>query len=270
MNTHARVIRTIYAFMVAMLLTFTASHVFIDTATAKPKEVSEFDKLVKAGAKAYDDGDFVTAETSFRQAYALEQDASLLYNIGRVCEDKADYNCAIESYKQYIGASGADAEAKSDAFERIETCSKYLSVLGSPAQPAPAGKKAASAPAPVAVAAPGNCIDINTASATQLETINGLGPAKSKAIIAYRNTHKFTNLNQLLDVKGIGDSTLQKFMPYLCPINNVAAPAPAPVAAPAPAAPKTAASTSPSTPKSAKSAPKANLKASNSGSNIEI
>ena len=270
MNTHSRVIRTIYAFVVAMLLTFTASQVFIETATAKPKKVSEFDKLVKAGAKAYDDGDFVTAETSFRQAYALEQDASLLYNIGRVCEDKADYNCAIESYKQYIGASGADADAKADALDRIETCNKYLSVLGTSAQPAPAGKKAAAAPAPLAAAAPGNCIDINTASATQLETIKGLGPAKSKAIIEYRNAHKFTNLNQLLDVKGIGEAKLRDFSPYLCPINSAAAPAPVAAPAPAPAAPTNAASASPSTPKSAKSAPKANLKASNSGSNIEI
>lgn len=264
MNRSSRLIRTIYAFLVAMLLTFATSSVMVESATAKPREISEFDKLVKAGAKAYDNGDLVLAETSFRQAYAITPDASLLYNIGRVCEDRADYNCAIDSYKKYIGSSGADAEAKEDALERIATCNKYLSILGgTPAQqaaPAPAPANYA-APAPAA-ANPGNCIDINTATASQLETIKGLGPAKSKAIIDYRNAHRFTNLNQLKEVKGIGDSTFQKFQPFLCPIG--AAPAPA-VVAPAPAV-----AAAPNTPPKKADQPKAPLKASNAANFVDI
>lgn len=262
MNRSSRLIRTIYAFLVAMVLTFATSSVIVEPATAKPREISEFDKLVKAGAKAYDNGDLDLAETSFRQAYAITPDASLLYNIGRVCEDRADYNCAIDSYKKYIGSSGADSEAKEDALERIATCNKYLSILGTPAQhaaPAPAPANYA-APAPAA-ANPGNCIDINTATASQLETIKGLGPAKSKAIIDYRNAHRFTNLNQLKEVKGIGDSTFQKFQPFLCPI----AAAPTPAVAPAPAV-----AAAPNTPPKKANQPKAPLKASNTASSIDI
>ncbi len=254
MNRSSRLFRSIYALMVGFLLTFAVSSTFVETATAKPKEVSEFDKLVKAGAKAYDNGDLTVAEESFRKAYEITPDSSLLYNIGRVCEDRADYNCAIDSYRRYIGSSGADADAKEDALARIETCNKYLSVLGTPApQPTPAGGVAPVAyAAPAAAAAnPGNCIDINTASAAQLETIKGLGPAKSKAILEYRSAHPFTNLNQLTEVKGIGAATLEKYKPYLCPIGSAAAPA---AAAPAPA-PKVAPAVAPSAPASAKSVP---------------
>lgn len=269
MNHSSRLFRSIYTLIVAMLLTFAASSTFVETASAKPKQVSEFDKLVSTGAKAYDNGDLTLAEESFRKAYELTPDSSLLYNIGRVCEDRADYNCAIDSYRKYIGSSGADADAKEDALARIETCNKYLSVLGAaPAQPAPVANGGV---APVAYAAapaaanPGNCIDINTATAAQLETIKGLGPAKSKAILEYRASHRFTNLNQLTEVKGIGAATLEKYKPFLCPLDAAsaaAAPAPQPAAAPAPATKQPApAAAAPAGVKSVSNAPKSATKA---------
>jgi len=53
-------------------------------------------------------------------------------------------------------------------------------------------------------------ININTATAVELaEAIEGVGEVKAEAIIALREQlGGFINLDQLLNVKGIGDATL--------------------------------------------------------------
>ena len=54
-------------------------------------------------------------------------------------------------------------------------------------------------------------ININTANQEQLESLNGIGPTKAKAIIEYRNKNgRFKSLGDLDQVKGIGEGTLNK------------------------------------------------------------
>ncbi|WP_163834783.1 ComEA family DNA-binding protein [Spartinivicinus ruber] len=55
-------------------------------------------------------------------------------------------------------------------------------------------------------------VNINTAdAATIAEVLTGVGEAKAKAIIAYRDEHgDFTSIEQLTEVKGIGEGTLHK------------------------------------------------------------
>ncbi|MDE1462973.1 ComEA family DNA-binding protein [Spartinivicinus poritis] len=55
-------------------------------------------------------------------------------------------------------------------------------------------------------------VNINTADAVTIaEVLTGIGEAKAKAIIAYRDEHgDFTSIEQLLEVKGIGEGTLSK------------------------------------------------------------
>ncbi|MCB2184419.1 MAG: helix-hairpin-helix domain-containing protein [Desulfobulbaceae bacterium] len=54
-------------------------------------------------------------------------------------------------------------------------------------------------------------ININIADQQTLESLPGIGPAKAKAIIEYRNDHgSFQSLEQLTNVKGIGDKLLEK------------------------------------------------------------
>jgi competence protein ComEA len=63
----------------------------------------------------------------------------------------------------------------------------------------PAGG-ASGAPAPV---------NINTASATDLEALPGIGEVLAQAIVDYRTQNgPFTSVDQLVDVSGIGDATL--------------------------------------------------------------
>lgn len=52
-------------------------------------------------------------------------------------------------------------------------------------------------------------VDVNSADATSLETLPGIGPGKASAIVAYRSRHgPFTSLSDLDNVEGIGPSTL--------------------------------------------------------------
>lgn len=54
-------------------------------------------------------------------------------------------------------------------------------------------------------------ININTASAELLTELNGIGEVKATAIVEYRRAHGgFTSVDELINVKGIGEKTLEK------------------------------------------------------------
>jgi len=64
--------------------------------------------------------------------------------------------------------------------------------------------------------APAGPVDLNTATAEQLEALPGIGPATSKAILAYRSTHgRFRSVTELLDVPGIGPAKLEALRPLV-------------------------------------------------------
>ena len=54
-------------------------------------------------------------------------------------------------------------------------------------------------------------VNINTADEAQLTTLPGIGPAKAKAILAYREEQgKFQTIEGLKEVSGIGDKTFEQ------------------------------------------------------------
>lgn len=65
-------------------------------------------------------------------------------------------------------------------------------------------------PAPPETQTGGGGVSLNSASATELTTLPGVGPATAAAIIAHReSTGGFQNIDQLLDVKGIGPAKFE-------------------------------------------------------------
>ncbi|MBT9590732.1 MAG: helix-hairpin-helix domain-containing protein [Thiobacillus sp.] len=56
-----------------------------------------------------------------------------------------------------------------------------------------------------------SAVDINTATQSELEAVKGLGPAKAKAIITYRESKGgFKSLDELDNVKGFGKASIDK------------------------------------------------------------
>jgi competence protein ComEA len=65
-------------------------------------------------------------------------------------------------------------------------------------------------------AAPSSPVDLNSADESALESLPGVGPATAAAIIAYRQEHgPFTSVDQLLDVRGIGDGKMAQLRDFV-------------------------------------------------------
>lgn len=118
-------------------------------------------------------------------------------------------------------ADGADSKETEQAKPVVEAGSNSTS--NEPEVPS------STAPAPVAEAAQENIqtaqpvqdidngkIDVNTAPASKLTELPGIGEKKAQAIIDYRNAHgPFTKVSDLTKVKGIGMKMLEKMAPYV-------------------------------------------------------
>ncbi|AWB91760.1 helix-hairpin-helix domain-containing protein [Aeromicrobium chenweiae] len=77
-----------------------------------------------------------------------------------------------------------------------------VDVGGAPAPAAAAPGTGASAPSVAK-------INLNTATAEQLDTLPGVGPVTAQAILGWREDNgRFSSVDDLLDVKGIGEATL--------------------------------------------------------------
>jgi competence protein ComEA len=119
-----------------------------------------------------------------------------------------------------LAAGGASAEADVEQLNLAARVSDgeriYVPRKGEAAPPVAAGAPdpsgAKGAPAPTA----SGPVDLNTATAEQLEALPGVGPATSKAILTYRTSHgRFRSVTELLEVPGIGPAKLEALRPLV-------------------------------------------------------
>ena len=80
-----------------------------------------------------------------------------------------------------------------------------------PTAPAPAVAPTAT-PAAAATPAMGTKVNINSADEAELMSVKGIGKAKAKAIMEYRQKNgPFKSVDDLTKIKGIKEKSLQKF-----------------------------------------------------------
>lgn len=82
-------------------------------------------------------------------------------------------------------------------------------------RPAAAGVAAGAASAPGA-AATGGLLNLNTATMEQLDGLPGVGPVTAQKILSWREEHgRFSSVDELLEIDGVGEKTLADLAPML-------------------------------------------------------
>ena len=101
-------------------------------------------------------------------------------------------------------SSGADLEAVNLAQRLSDGAHVHVPLKGE------------STPAPVANSSSVVRININSASAQELEVLPGIGPALAARIVAYRQEQgPFSTIEELENVSGIGPRTLDQLRPFI-------------------------------------------------------
>jgi competence protein ComEA len=98
-------------------------------------------------------------------------------------------------------AADADVDALNLAAPVADGDRVYVARRGEVAPPLADGGRGA--------AAPTGPLDLNTATAEQLDALPGVGPSTAEAILDYRKEHgRFRSVDELLEVRGIGEAKL--------------------------------------------------------------
>lgn len=88
----------------------------------------------------------------------------------------------------------------------------YVPAVGEAAPPPVAGDAGAGGGA----GAPSGPLDLNAADEAALDALPGVGPSTAAAIVAHRTKiGRFTSVDQLLDVRGIGEAKLEQLRPLV-------------------------------------------------------
>ncbi|HUJ55894.1 MAG TPA: ComEA family DNA-binding protein [Gaiellaceae bacterium] len=113
-----------------------------------------------------------------------------------------------------VAAGGATRKAQLDAVNLAAPLADGEQVLvpGSGAAAAAVGSASASEPSPSAP------LDLNTATAEQLDALPGVGPVTAQKIIAYRQAHgPFHAVDELQGVPGIGPAKMAQLKGLVIP-----------------------------------------------------
>lgn len=182
---------------------------------------------------AADDEQAASADGSAADAAAAEvaeaQAASICVHVsGCVANPGICYlneGARVADAIEAVGGMTADAAAGSLNLARVVADGEQIDVM-SMQEAAAAVEAGAAAQAAVSQGSaslgggstPGNGkVNINTATSQELQTLSGIGESKAGKIIAYREANgAFSSVDELTNVSGIGDKTLESIRDAIC------------------------------------------------------
>lgn len=134
-------------------------------------------------------------------------------------------NAKLNTIKDSItfGTEGATPVKKSkSATTSSDTSTRQSSTASSQSPSNPNHKTRAESsgaennPTPTGRLTPGQTVNINTATAEELDALPGIGPSKAQAIIDFRNQHgPFNSIEDIKNVKGIKEGEFTKLKDYI-------------------------------------------------------
>jgi competence protein ComEA len=99
---------------------------------------------------------------------------------------------------------------------RISFALALLAALLAVSAPALASGQEKPAKAPKASAAPATPVNLNTATAAQLEALPGIGAKTAQLIVEHRQKNGgFKKIEELMNIKGIGEKSFLKLKPMV-------------------------------------------------------
>jgi len=113
-----------------------------------------------------------------------------------------------------VAPAASPAPVETESAEAVETAAPEPAATALVSDPAPATKVEPRRAAKAAPPQPTGPLSLNRATASQLETLPGIGPVLAKRILQYRdqrkreNGHGFDSVDELLNVSGIGPKRL--------------------------------------------------------------
>jgi tetratricopeptide (TPR) repeat protein len=120
---------------------------FAPATEAQPKQGSDFDKLVETGGKHFRDGEYADARAAWQEAYNLNPDPTLLFNIGSTfrreaqklegAERIARLEEALSYYQRYLEVAPANAQHRGVAGEAVLNVQTQIDTEKAAAQPPP-------------------------------------------------------------------------------------------------------------------------------------
>lgn len=123
---------------------------------AEPSSSARIAELNETGARAYAERHYRAAIEKFVEAYAIDHDPNLLFNIARCYEKLGDLGAAIEKYEAFVAAPGADTEGRIKAKESLAELRQLEQQGGvTPVENAGPGEAGAGSPPSAAEGAPG-------------------------------------------------------------------------------------------------------------------